>query len=240
MPKPHRAAAVVLGGGSGSRVGAGHNKVYLPLAGKLVVSWALESCRSVPGVSPVVLVIREQDRARAEWVVRREARGPITLVIGGDSRHESEYLALQHLAPEIRAGNIELVLIHDGARPLVPPSLVTELLSHARRHGAAVPGLPLEDVWHNSPDAEHHAIPDGNGMMRMQTPQAFRALDVLEAYERAAADGFTGTDTAACIERYTDLPVHCLPGDPRNLKLTYPEDLFIAEQILARNRYRIV
>lgn len=231
---------MVLAGGSGTRVGAGHNKVYLPLAGKLVVSWAMESCRSVPGVGPVILVIREQDREQAEWVIRREARGPVDLVVGGDSRHESEYRALLHLAPAIRSGQVDVVLIHDGARPLVPPALVRNLLDQARRHGAAVPGLPLEDVWHNSPANEHRAVPDRSGMMRMQTPQAFRAAELLDAYEQAQREGFTGTDTAACIERYADLAVHCLPGDPRNLKLTYPEDLFIAEQILARSRYRIV
>lgn len=240
VPTTPCSAAVVLAGGNGTRLGAGHNKVYLPLAGRLVVSWALESCRSVSGVGPVVLVIREQDREAAEWVVRREARGQVDLVVGGESRHESEFRALAHLAPTIRSGRVDVVLIHDGARPLVPPSLVGALLDAARRHGAAVPGIPLEDAWQHSPDTEHRALDATNGMRRMQTPQAFRAAPLLEAYERADLDGFTGTDTAACVERYADLRVRCLPGDPRNLKLTYPEDLFIAEQILARSRFRIV
>lgn len=234
------AAAVVLAGGNGTRLDAGHNKVYLPLAGRLVVSWAMESCRSVREVGPLVLVIREQDRQQAEWVVRREARGPVDLVVGGQSRHESEFRALSHLAPLIRNGLVDVVLIHDGARPLVTPSLIGSLLAAARRHGAAVPGVPVEDVWEHSPDNGHRAVRDGSGLRRMQTPQAFRALPLLDAYERAARDSFNGSDTAACIERYADLSVQCLPGDPQNLKLTHPEDLFIAEQILARSRYRIV
>lgn len=240
MPTTPSAAAVVLAGGNGTRLGPGHNKVYLPLAGRLVVSWALESCRSVPGVGPIVLVIREQDRDQAEWVVRREARGPVELVVGGESRHASEFSALAHLAPAIRGGQVDVVLIHDGARPLVPSSLVGALLAAARRHGAAVPGVPLDDVWHHAADGRHRAVADGTSMRRMQTPQAFRAVPLLDAYERADRDGFSGTDTAACIERYADLSVRCLPGDPRNLKLTFPEDLFIAEEILARSRFRIV
>jgi 2-C-methyl-D-erythritol 4-phosphate cytidylyltransferase len=68
----------------------------------------------------------------------------------------------------------------------------------------------------------------------VQTPQAFRALPLLEAYERARRDGFVGTDTASCVERYTDIAVRCVPGDARNIKITFPEDLLLAERLLAK------
>ena len=68
----------------------------------------------------------------------------------------------------------------------------------------------------------------------MQTPQAFTARPLLEAYRRAAEDGFVGTDTASCIERYTEVPVHCVEGDAGNIKITFPDDLFLAERLLAK------
>lgn len=226
------AALVVVAEGSGTRAGTRTNNVYLPLAGRPVVSWALEYCQ-VPGVGPVGLVIREQDRARAEAVVR-ESGGPVELVVGGATRHESEFLGLTHVASAIRSGQVDMVLIHDAARPLVDTSLVRELLEAARRLGATVPGVGLTDVWEDSPDRRHRPAPGGNGMVAMQAPQALRAALLLNTYEQAEKDGFVGTDAAACIERYADLSVHCLPGYPHNRKLTYPEDLLIAEQLLSR------
>ena len=78
-------------------------------------------------------------------------------------------------------------------------------------------------------------VPAGRRLVRVQTPQAFRAAELLAAYEQADRDGFTGTDTAACVERYAGLRVHCLPGDPRNLKVTYRADLDLAARLLARS-----
>jgi 2-C-methyl-D-erythritol 4-phosphate cytidylyltransferase len=88
----------------------------------------------------------------------------------------------------------------------------------------------------------HLATLDGSELVQerivaVQTPQAFAAAPLLEAYRRADADGFVGTDTASCIERYTDVPVHCVAGDAGNIKITFPDDLFIAERLLAKARW---
>jgi 2-C-methyl-D-erythritol 4-phosphate cytidylyltransferase len=89
-----------------------------------------------------------------------------------------------------------------------------------------VPGVPLTDAV----DAELRPV--AGTLVRVQTPQAFRAGLLLDAYERAEADGFGGTDTAACVERYAGVPVRCVPGDPRNVKVTYRADLALAEALL--------
>jgi len=233
------AAAVVLAGGSGTRLGGDGNKVYLPLAGRRLVSWALQAFADVPAVRRLVLVVRPADRALAEATVDREVRARVEIVPGGPTRHESEWEALRHLAAEIRAGDLDVVAIHDGARPLAGRRLIGETLEAARQYGAAVPGVPLDDVAVAHPDLGLRVEPADRRLVRVQTPQAFRAGPLLAAYECAARDGFTGTDTAACVEHYGGLRVHCLPGDPRNLKVTYPQDLLLAERLLALSDYRV-
>ena len=231
-------AGVVLAAGAGTRVGNSRNKVYLPLGGRRIVTWSLELFRQVPGIGRLVLVVREDDRELAAEVLDRELAGvPVELVTGGETRHESEYRALLHLADDIRRGEIDVVLVHDAARPLTPVSVVEEVLATAARTGGAIPALPLEDVA--GVDAEGRmAEPDRTDLIRVQTPQAFRSAELLAAYEAAAADGFAGTDTASCVERYRGVAVHVVAGDPRNLKVTYADDLFMAELMLAASGYK--
>jgi 2-C-methyl-D-erythritol 4-phosphate cytidylyltransferase len=227
VPPGGPAAAVVLAGGSGTRVGAEANKVYLPLAGRPLVAWTLRAFAAVPAVHRLVLVVRPADRTLAEAAV---AGVPVEIVDGGSTRHGSEWAALRHLAPAIRAGDLAVVAVHDGARPLVGPDLIAATIDAARVHGAAVPGLPLPDAAVLSPGLQ--MVPPERRLVRVQTPQAFAADPLLTAYERAERDGFGGTDTASCVERYGGPPVHCLPGDPRNLKVTFPRDLLLAEKLL--------
>jgi 2-C-methyl-D-erythritol 4-phosphate cytidylyltransferase len=217
------AAAVVLAGGSGSRLGAEGNKVYLPLAGRPLLAWSLAAFARAPAVGRLVLVTRPADHGPAEQAARDT---PAEIVDGGATRHDSEWAALRLLAPAIRAGELDVVAIHDGARPLVTQRLIADVVTAAREHGAAVPGVPLADV------ADRDLTPVTGTLVRVQTPQAFRADLLLAAYERADTDCWTGTDTAACVERYAGIPVHCIPGDPRNVKVTYRPDLTLAERLL--------
>jgi 2-C-methyl-D-erythritol 4-phosphate cytidylyltransferase len=232
-------AGIVLAAGSGTRVGNSRNKVYLPLAGRRIVTWSLEVFRKIPGIGRLVLVVRDDDRELAAEVLDRELPGvPVDLVTGGDTRHESEYRALLHLADEIRRGEIDVVLVHDAARPLAPVRIVEEVLATAIREGSAIPALPCEDVV----GVDEHGRMSHAGrsaMVRVQTPQAFRSGPLLAAYQAAASDGFTGTDTASCVERYEGLPVQVVSGDPRNIKVTYADDLFTAELILTTSGYQL-
>jgi 2-C-methyl-D-erythritol 4-phosphate cytidylyltransferase len=230
-------AGIVLAAGSGTRVGDTRNKVFLPLAGRRIVTWSLELFGKLPGTGRLVLVVRDEDRGLAGEILDRELPGvPVDLVTGGQSRHESEYRALLHLADEIRDGEIDIVLVHDAARPLAPVPMMEEVLAAAIRAGGAIPGLPLEDAVgvDETGRLSHVGRTD---MVRVQTPQAFRSGPLLAAYQAAAADGFTGTDTAACVERYGGVPVQVVSGDPRNIKVTYADDLVTAELILAISGY---
>lgn len=225
------AAGVVLASGSGTRVGGELNKVYLPLAGRRVVGWSLAALARVADIGVLVLVIRPPDGRLADEVVAA-LDIPVEIVSGGASRQESELMALRQLADRITAGAVDTVLIHDAARPLVTPALAATVLAAARRSGGAIPGLPRDDLARVDAD-ESVVAADIGRVVAVQTPQGYRAAPLLAAYERAAADGFVGTDTAACMARYSDLPTLCIPGDERNMKITYPYDVAIAERLLA-------
>ncbi|MFI5609711.1 2-C-methyl-D-erythritol 4-phosphate cytidylyltransferase [Amycolatopsis sp. NPDC051903] len=225
------AAGVVLASGAGTRVGAALNKVYLPVAGRRVVAWSLAAFAAVAGLGVLVLVIRPEDEALAGEVLAAHP-GKIEVVTGGATRQASELNALRHLAPRIEAGTVDAVLIHDAARPLVTPALIADVLAQTREHGGAVPGLAADDVVSMAADGSVAArLP---GAIRVQTPQGFRAQPLLAAYEQAAAEGFLGTDTASCMERFSGLPVRWVPGGVENMKITYPHDLAVAERLLAR------
>jgi 2-C-methyl-D-erythritol 4-phosphate cytidylyltransferase len=227
--------AAVLAAGMGTRVGADGNKAYLRVGGRSMVTWSLDTLSRVPGVTRVVLVFRRGERELAERTVSAELPSiSIEFVEGGNSRHGSETNLLNYLAADIESGSVDVVLIHDAARPVAGPRLFGTALSVAREHGGAVPALPLDDVV--ALEADRVGVPDlpaGAALVGVQTPQAFRAPELLAAYRAAARDGFDGTDTSACVAAYTDVRVRTFPGDRRNIKVTYAPDVAVAERLLS-------
>lgn len=220
------AAIVVLAAGSGRRVGAGKNKVLLDLDGMPLLARTLTTALAVEDVVRVVLVVRPEDRDEVVAGLAPHLERDVWLVDGGAERHDSEYRALQALRADIESGAVAVVAIHDGARPLATPALFRAVIDAALVHGAAVPGVAVGRL----------STSDGGlapaGLVAVQTPQAFDARAALAAYDAAEADGFTGTDTAACLERYADLRAHRVTGEPTNLKVTFAEDLPLARELL--------
>lgn len=232
MESPTKVAVVVLAAGSGTRFGHSTNKVWLPLSGRRIISRSLvNASRNFP-LGRIVLVIHPSDADLANVTLEREVQGVhVEIVFGGATRHESEHNALQHLAPAIRAGEIEVVIIHDGARPLATPQLFLEITKAAKQFGGAIPTIPIDS-------RELESVQCGT-VVRVQTPQGFIARELLEAYNKAAIDGFIGTDTAVCIEKYApSITTFAVSTDVSNIKITFPQDLAIAEHVLALRRYR--
>jgi 2-C-methyl-D-erythritol 4-phosphate cytidylyltransferase len=226
------AVGVVLAAGTGSRVGADGNKAYLPLAGRSMVTWSLEAITRAPEVARTVLVVRRGERHQAERTLEHELpAAAVELIEGGDSRHASEFNVLQYLAADIESGAIDVVLIHDAARPLAEPDMMREAISIAREVGGAIPALAAPDVVKVGPTGEISGWTE-SALVRVQTPQAFRAPPLLHAYRAADREGFEGTDTSACIERFTDVEVRTFQGEQRNFKVTYARDLALAEHLL--------
>jgi 2-C-methyl-D-erythritol 4-phosphate cytidylyltransferase len=230
-PTEQRVAVVVLAAGSGSRVGAEANKVLLPIGGVPVVARSVATACEVPGVRRVVLVVRagEQDAVRHAVEPHLAASGPeVAMVVGGATRHLSEWAALALLAPEIEAGEIGVVAIHDAARPLASRALYEKVLATAARVGGAIPVVPLPDLL----AVDGSPLPEP--LVGVQTPQAFRAADLLAAHRAAAADGFEATDTAGCLATYAEVVIGAVESDAGNLKVTVPDDLLVAEMLSAR------
>ena len=227
-----KAALVVLAAGSALRFGHSTNKVWLPLSGRRIISRSLINAAKNFKQARIILVINPDDEAIALETINREMAGlKIEIVYGGATRHESEHNALIYLAPAINSGDVEVVLIHDGARPLATPSLFVEIADAALLHGGAIPTIAVSpremDMVRN------------DTVVRVQTPQGFTARQLLEAYTKAATDGFIGTDTAACMEKYfPEVKTVAITADASNVKITYPQDLAIAEHVLAKRGYK--
>jgi len=226
-----RAAVVVLAAGAGTRVGAEVNKVLLPLGGVPVVARSVRTACAVPGVRRVVLVVRdgEQDAVRATVEPYLSDEPPeVAMVVGGATRHLSEWAALTLLAEEIEAGALDVVAMHDAARPFAGVALYEAVLAAALEQGGAIPVAHLADL------VALDGRPLPGDLVGVQTPQAFRAADLLRAHRQAGAEGFEATDTAAILARYTDLPVAAVDSDEGNLKITVAADLVVAEALTGR------
>lgn len=227
--------AILLAGGSGTRIQQATNKVYLPIRDRPLLRWSLEALLDSPAVDHVVLVIRDEDTEHA-----REATGDDlwprlrAVVPGGVTRHASEQAGLAEITADVEAGTVDVVLVHDAARPFVTAELIARTVETAQRVGGAVPALPLDATVVRVEDGHLNGSLMVDHVRRVQTPQAFAAAPLLQAYRAAAADGFVGSDTAESVLRYTSLPVTAVAGDPSNVKVTFIEDLFYAEELAGR------
>lgn len=224
--------AVVLAAGLGTRVGADGNKAYLKIADRSMVAWSIDTLTRVPEIARTVLVFRRGELELAQDTIRRELpSATVEFVEGGDSRHASESNVLAYLATDIESGSVDVVVIHDAARPLADPDMFITALSVAREFGGAIPAIPAADVVRTSGDDDVESMTD---LVRVQTPQAFRAAALLDAYRAAGREGFEGTDTSSCVEAFTDIDVRTFRGEQGNLKVTYAADITVAERLLTR------
>jgi 2-C-methyl-D-erythritol 4-phosphate cytidylyltransferase/2-C-methyl-D-erythritol 2,4-cyclodiphosphate synthase len=220
--------AVIVAGGSGQRAGPGGAKQWRGLAGKAVARWSLEALISA-GAAEVVVVIPAGDEARAEAAFAGLEGWRATG--GGATRHRSVQAGLAACA----AGPGDVVLIHDAARPFLATELALRVAEAAREAGAAVPALSVADTLkRQAPTKDRLTTMPREGLWRAQTPQGFlrRVLD--EAYAAWPADE-TPTDDASVVERCGG-SVRLVAGDPRAMKLTYPEDFEMAEALAAGMR----
>ncbi|MGK2853331.1 MAG: IspD/TarI family cytidylyltransferase [Microbacteriaceae bacterium] len=229
---PRTAVGVVLAAGVGARVGADGNKAYLKLAGRSMLSWSVRAVADTAEIGRVILVYRSGEREVAARALREDLPdGTVELVEGGASRHESEFNMLRHIAADIESGSVDVVLIHDAARPLAGPDMMRAALEAARKYGGAVPAVTATGLARPLPSGGLEPLTDR--LVRVQTPQAFRAQPLLDAYRRADSEAFDGTDTSACVQHFTDVDVRVFPGAATNLKVTYPPDIRLAEHLLA-------
>ena len=240
----NRVIAVVLAGGSGTRMGTDANKVYLHLGDVPILAYSLMAFEACAAVTDIVLVARPADAALAANAVDRAAAGKVRATVpGGATRQSSELAALAAVGALDGATADDLVLIHDGARPFATVELIESLVAAARARGGAIPGLPFGSAIHelDAADGRLRAV-DTSSLCRVQTPQAFRLGVLVDAFAAARAAGFDGVDTADTVQHHhaaddeqsADGSIAVVAGDVRNLKVTNPDDLVLAADLASR------
>jgi len=218
-----RIVALLVAAGTGSRAAGDVPKQYRRIGGKPLLIHALQHLRH-PSISEVRVVI-----GRGQAPLFEQATAGLAFpapVEGGHERHVSVRNGLEAIA---RDGGCDIVLIHDAARPFLPPRVLEAVIAAAARSGGAVPALPVVDTLARSAGSLGETVPR-EGLVRVQTPQAFRFAEVLAAHR--AWSGGAATDDAQ-IARAAGIEVETVAGDPMLEKLTYEEDFLRAETRLA-------
>ncbi|MDI3316714.1 MAG: 2-C-methyl-D-erythritol 4-phosphate cytidylyltransferase [Bacillota bacterium] len=235
-----RTGAVVVAAGRGLRYAAGENKAFAPVLGRPLLAYTLQGLERA-GVGRYVVVVGEGEVRRClEEAIRPFGLRPAAVVPGGARRSDSVRAGLRALG---RGEGLEVVLVHDGARPLASPELWQRVAAAAFRSGAAIPVLPVSDtVKRVVAERVAETVPRGS-LFLAQTPQGFRAELLWRAHgllmnpaaaaaapgrDSAAEGGPDASDDAALVEAL-GWPVTTVPGEPWNLKVTYPVDRFLVE-----------
>ena len=225
--------ALVPAAGSGRRFGGGVPKQYLQAAGKPLIEHALDALLSHPAVDGVVVALAADDPHWPGWTSLHGK--PVVACIGGGERADSVLAALQALPAE--AGEQELLLVHDAARPNLCAEDITKLIDAAATHAdGAILAAPVRDTLKRAGDDACIASTEPRDRLwRALTPQAFRRDLLRRALESAQADAIVATDEAMAVERLGLHPA-LVEGREDNLKVTTPADLALAEFLLARTR----
>ena len=231
----NKIGAIVPAAGLGRRFGAGENKSLYEFMGKPLVVWALQALQSVDEIGEIIPVVKEEDvNAAADLVERYKIAKVRHIVPGGRERQDSVYNGLRALDKET-----SIVVIHDGARPLVDGLLIKNSISELDSFDGIVAGVPVKDTIK---EVKGKGLEDGlmvrrtldrNVLWAIQTPQTFHYAKIREAHCKAHAEGFYATDDAALIEYYGGR-VRIIEGSYLNLKITTLEDINIAETLYRR------
>ncbi|MFW6113054.1 MAG: 2-C-methyl-D-erythritol 4-phosphate cytidylyltransferase [Thermodesulfobacteriota bacterium] len=231
-----KVAAVIAAAGLGRRMQKDIPKTYLPLAGKPILIHTLEIFERVPEVHEVLVVVHPEDLefCQEEILAPYPLKKVLRVVPGGKERQDSVYNALKVLKRE--SEELEIILVHDGVRPLVAPALIRQVVAAARRHGAAILGIPCQDTLKRvSSSREVLDTLDRRELWQVQTPQAFQTGLLWRAYQEAMNRGLYATDEASLVEALGKTVV-VVPGSPLNLKITTQDDLKMAEAFLAHKQ----
>jgi 2-C-methyl-D-erythritol 4-phosphate cytidylyltransferase len=223
-----RAAAIIVAAGRGERLRSRLPKALVELGGEPLLSRVLRRFLCSDAVQEICVAGPPSDLDRCRALLPDPGSVSLRVIAGGERRQDSVRLALDTLSQ-----GIDVVAVHDGARPLVPIDLIRRTIEAASREGAAIAAVAVIDsVKEASRDGWITAQPSREGLWLAQTPQSFRREILQEAYLRAERDGFTATDDASLVARL-GVPIRIIPGHASNLKITGPEDLRIAEAWLA-------
>lgn len=225
-----RVIALIPAAGMGKRMGAAINKQYLLLAGIPIVARTISVFENSPIVDDIYIVTPEAEIPFCrEEVVSANGFTKVRAIIAGGA--ERQHSVLNGLRAVSDPDDDDVVLIHDGVRPFVSPDIIQRAVSVAIRSDGALVAVPAKDTIKIIVDDAVQETPPRETLWQAQTPQAFRYGIIRNAHEQAAAEGFLGTDDASLVERLGG-QVQVVMGDYRNIKITTPEDLILAEAFI--------
>ncbi|MGC8760640.1 MAG: 2-C-methyl-D-erythritol 4-phosphate cytidylyltransferase [Bryobacteraceae bacterium] len=236
-----KVSVILPAAGLGTRMRAGaestgtSRKQFMLLEGVPILIHTVRKFIASHHVTEVVIALRREDIPWVEELIAHEKfQKPVRCVEGGETRQESVANALFSLEADV-----ELVAVHDAVRPFVSQEIISETILTAAHHGAAITGIvPVDTVK----QVHRHLVRgtlNRDRLVLAQTPQVFRAEILRRAFEKAREDGFTGTDESSLVERLETVDIHVVPGSDRNIKITRPSDMELAQLFLASERARV-
>lgn len=222
--------AVVPAAGVGKRMGMTVKKQFIRLKGREILVRTLEALADVPAIEGILVMVSREDMDVCQSLLQKYHIEKVKKVLlGGNTRQESVFKGLSALPKDCT-----LVVIHDGARPLVTREQIESTIETAKEYGGALLAVPVKDTVKIA-DAKGFVedTPARAQLWNAQTPQTFRYPDILEGHRHAVVMGdYTCTDDSQVVERYLNLPVKIVQGSYDNIKITTPEDLSVGERIL--------
>ena len=222
---------VLPAAGSGKRMKAGHNKLFLTLRNKPILIHTLDVFEQDPDCSGIWLAVKPEERKVIQEMLNKynitKVKG---MPAGGEERQHSVNACIKEAEREA-----ELILVHDAARPFIEPAVISELVKKAHKNGAAIAGVKVKDTMKRVHNHIIEETVDREQLWMIQTPQAFHTDILVKAQKQAEQEGFLGTDESMLVERL-NIPVHVVESTYDNVKMTTQEDLLIGEAILQKRQ----
>ena len=226
-----KVTVLIPAAGSGTRMGKGTKKQFLLLGGLPVLAHTLRKFEEIPEVKEIIPIVPEDEMEHClEKCVECQGLKKVKRIVpGGNQRQDSVYNGLRALAPDT-----DVVLVHDGVRPFITAGLVKELISSLSGCDGAILAVPAKDTLKEvSKDRLVKKTLDRSNCFQVQTPQAFRYRVLMDAFQKAYAEKYYGTDEASLVEKCGG-KVRVVPGSYFNIKITTPEDMILAEALLMK------
>lgn len=224
-------SVVIVSAGRGNRMKCDINKQFLKIGGKEVIAHTIEKFYNNKNIGEIIIVVREDEKEfLQENIINKYGYKNLKIAFGGKERQDSVYNGLQEVDK-----NCSIVLIHDGARPFVTNEIIEQSIECAQKYNCAIVGIPVKDtikIVNENNDVCN--TPNRNTLWSIQTPQVFDYSLIMKAHEKAKNDKYYGTDDSMLME-YLGYNVKVVEGSYDNIKITTPEDLKVAEEILREN-----
>jgi 2-C-methyl-D-erythritol 4-phosphate cytidylyltransferase len=227
-----KVAAIIPVAGKGKRFGGEIPKQYFKLGGKPIVAITLNKVLAVKEIDHIIVVVSANEVERVTQIIEQfcDSAKKIRIIIGGEKRQDSVYNGLQDIDRDT-----EIVVVHDGVRPLIRPEIISESIKIALNQDACIVAIPVKDtIKQVSGEKVIKTIPRDQ-LIQVQTPQTFKYRILKKAHDEAKRINYYATDEAGLIE-WLGLPVIVLKGNSDNIKITTKDDLKIAEALLGRDK----